>query len=239
MIREIIQEGKTNDIIKYLPKKLQKQVKSEIEKTNTWIEAMSYPQDSGYFGHYGNKAGEKFEFNVKSPLEYTDEQALEIIGSEHRSDLEPFIDDYYTFGREDLEESLRSELGIEVYGFDGRSGGYILLEDYDYALYGGTGADEIYTDESYIEEMEDYVNELETLLSDIGEEGPLGDHFEDYVSDLEQTLNEGAPYDNSINKNWEKVIKSNYSKIEKFIKDSTNEFGKYFIQYLKNTMEGS
>jgi mRNA-degrading endonuclease RelE of RelBE toxin-antitoxin system len=238
MIREIIQEGKIKDILKYLPKKTQKLVKSELEMTNRWIEAMEFPLKAGYYGYYGEKAGEKLEFNVKTYLEYDDEEALKIIGGDDNSDLDNFINDYYEMGREDLYESLKSEFGIEVYGYDGRSGGYILLEDYELALFGGIGTEDIYTDEDYIEEMRDYVGGVEDLLNDISNEGPLGDNFEDYVNDLEYMLDDGAPYDNNINKNWEKVVKSNYSKLEKFIEDSTKNFGKYFIEYLKDTMEG-
>ncbi len=225
MIREIIQEKKEGDIVKYLPKKLQKLIKTDLPQAKMWVEAMDYPLDSGYYGHYGKKAGEKLEFNVKTSLEYDYDEY---------TDVEMESDDYYEMGREDLAESLRSEFGVDVYGYDGRSGGYLLLEDYDNAIFGGTGVNDVYTDEGYISEVQDYIDEVERLISDLDQEGPTGEDWDDYVADLEYTLDDGAPYDTSINKNYAKIIRANYKKLEKFIEDSVKGYGKGFADYLKN-----
>jgi len=236
MIREIIQESKVQDILKYFPKKLAKRYKQEVEQANTWVEAMDYPMDSGWYGHYGEKAGAKLEFNVKTYLNYDMEEVKSILGEDtEESDLEFYIEDYYNMGREDLEESLKSEFGISVFGYDGRQGGYILLDDWEEAMYKGTGAVEVHPneDDGYIQEVQDWIDDVEADLADIAQIGPLDEEFEERVDNFEYILDE-LPYDVSISKKYDKILNKNYNTLEKFINDSVKSFGDYFIDFLKN-----
>jgi len=240
MIREMIKESKQSDIMKYFPKKLQKEVKNEIAQTKMWIEAMNYPRDTGYFGFYGAKDGDKLEFNVKTHLEYDEDKLKEIFGDEELySQLNFYEEEYYNMGREDLEEGLKSEFGLGDFSYAGRSGGYLLIGDYEDFLFNGTDAYDIHVEEEYIDEQQDYLDEIEVLINDLADEGPMGDYWDSYISDLEDLIENGFPYDNSIKKGAEKIISKNYKKLEKFIEDSTKNFGNGFEDFVISAYEAN
>jgi len=204
---------------------------------------MKYPYEAGYFGHYGDKAVAKLEFNVKSYLDYDQDKLLELVGGDE--DVLQFrIDDYYEMEREDLKESLKSEFGIDVYGYDGRQGGYALLEDYEDFLFKGTKVGEVslWYDDNYgtaVDEVMEYQDNLEQIISDLTQEGPLGDFWDDYLNDLEEMLDEGSPYEINITKNPTKIIAKNYSVLKKFIKTAVDGFGSGFEEYVKDMVENN
>jgi hypothetical protein len=185
----------------------------------------------------------KLEFNVKSYLDYDEDVINDLLGNDPEL-LNMRIDDYYEMEREDLAESLSAEFGISVYGYDGRSGGYILLEDYEEYLFRGTKAGEIslWDNDNYGEPVDDvmeYRDNLDEAILSLTEQGPLGEFWDDYLVDLEEMLDEGSEYDVDIAKNATKIIAKNYNKLDSFISKAVDGFGSGFEEFVRDMVENN
>jgi hypothetical protein len=239
MLKEALFEAKRDQIWKYIPKKYAKKYDTIMKEIDTWLDAMRYPYSAGWFGHYGEKAGRKLEFNVKTWVDY-DEELVDLVGGQER--LNDYMNMYFEIEREDLAEVLKETFKISVFGYDGRSGGYLLLDDWEDYIFKGTKVGEIsiWDDDNYgdpVEEVMDYQEELEQIIADLSQEGPLGEFWDDYVQDLESLLEEGSPYEIDIIKNPTKIMAKNYDILEKTIEHAVNGFNKGFEEFVKTSME--
>ena len=232
MLRETVQliEAHKEPILKYVPKKIGKRYSKRMAEIELWVEAMKYPYEAGYMGHYGDKEGQ-LEFDVKEPLDYDYEDMLELVGDDDA--LNWRIEDYYIMGREDLEETLKSEFGCSDFEYNGRSGGYLLIGDYDNAVFGGAGINDIsvWYDDNYgetIDEVLEMYDDLEQIISDLTETGPMGEFWDDYMGDLEDLLDQSDDFDTSVKKGATKIIEKNMTKLTKRIEEITSSFGSGF-----------
>jgi len=244
MLREVVQivEAHRDPIFKYIPKKLGKRLDKRMSEIELWVEAMKYPWDADYFGHYGKDKG-LLEFNVKESLDFDYDEALDMIGGDAEL-LNYRIEDYYNMGREDLEETLRSEFGMGDFEYAGRQGGYLLVGDYDDAIFGGTGIKEVsvWYDDNYgtvVDAVLEIYDDLESMISDLTEEGPMGERFEEYLEDIENILDDSENYDISVKKGATNIIGKNYLKIVKRIEQITDGFGSGFMDYLTDMVEAN
>jgi len=244
MIREAVElvESKTPSILKYIPKKLGKKYTTAKAEAEAWIEIMKYPFDAGYFGHYGKDEG-KLEFNIKTHLDFDMDEVKALLNTDEE-DVYQMSDNYLELQREDLEESLKSEFGCAEFSYSGRQGGYILIKDYDEAIFGGMGLNEIspWNDDNYgdpVDEIMEWVDDIETLMTDLEGEGPLGENWDTYIADLNEMIDEGVvtDYDLSNKKGALKVMAKNYTKLETFIEKAKSSVESGFMDYVKDNLD--
>jgi hypothetical protein len=131
MLKEIITELNESssipkNVLKYLPKNVKKRVVKDVEDLEKALEVLTWPEESGMFGHYGQRDN-LLEFNVKAHLD-CDESDFPGCSTQN---IEFAIEDYYDVSRKDLQDYLEDKYGVTVEGFDGRSGGYLLLGDWE------------------------------------------------------------------------------------------------------------
>jgi len=238
MLREVVLEVRKDNVWKYFPKKIKKAYNVNFKEAELWVEAMKYPYEAGWMGYYGAKKG-SLEFNVKAYLEYDEDEVLELVEYDQET-LEYFIGRYYEYEREDLEESLKAEFDLDDFSYAGRSGGYLLVGDYGDYLYKGAvdGEVSVWYDDNYgdpVDEVMEWIEEVEQAIMDLTEEGPTGENWEEYLESLEELLDD-VPYETSIKKGALKIIEKNYDTLEKFIEKTVKVFEKGFTNWLKETI---